>query len=414
MKKSIIAAVLAATSLCALANDYYLVVPVPHRHANATEIQVLLNAYALPPAQAGQAYEGFDFASVLQVSGDPAFDASSVRFAVSSGALPTGMSLSAAGKLSGTPSQAGPASFEVAATYKTKDGKHTYQLDVAAAIVVSLTSATLPTVQVGSPYTLSLSDYLTVTGDTSYNPQGVAWALGNGALPPGLTLQADGRVTGTPTAVYSSPFEVSAQYKGQSVRQTYAIQATGRFAQFDPSTILKGTTPMSPTASNTAVNTSGTVWTVNARPSGNTGVAFSIDSNAVAGADDSYMEVVSATNSAWIFLGGATDGQFSGIALDGAACQRNNVYAASCTSNSAGNWAGARIGIRYQKALGRITFYRNGTQVFQQTGVPAQVQRLRVLDRDSPVNSKSRTYSLYNSPASWSYAPAGVQPFSMD
>ncbi len=106
MKKTVIAALLAAASFSAFASDYFVVVPVPSRSATAGNILVTLNGYTLPTGVVGRAYAGFDFNTVLQVLGDPAYSQSSVRWSVASGALPAGLSLSADGKLSGAPTAA--------------------------------------------------------------------------------------------------------------------------------------------------------------------------------------------------------------------------------------------------------------------------------------------------------------------
>ena len=404
-------ALLAAASGTSLAADYYVVVPVP-RHARATDIKVALNAYSLPEGQVGHAYAGFDFSALLQVSGDPSFSAGGVRWAVTGGVLPAGLTLSADGKLSGTPTAAGAADFAVSATYKTKTGEQTYQALITQ-LNVTLAGATPASVEVGSDYSLSLRDYLSVTGDPAYAADDVTWSLTEGTLPPGLRLGAGGVIAGTSTAVFDSPFSVRATYKGEAGTQTYLIRALPRAARFDASTLSGWAAGLTLPSTNTALNADGTVWTVNARPAGKTANSIAIQTNAKRMPDIGYVEVVTTTTSSWVQMVGATDGKQNGIALDGPGCNRNSTYVASCTSVS-GSWAGARIGLKFEKAAGRVTVYRNGVQVFTQTGVSDPIQRLVISDRDSPVSAVSRTFTIFNKPPTWQYAPAGAQPFGMD
>jgi hypothetical protein len=66
---------------------------------------------------------------------------------------------------------------------------------------VTITTNSLPAAAVNQPYTATL----TTTTSGGY---ALTWSLSEGALPAGLTLNADGTITGTPTAVGSSTFKV--------------------------------------------------------------------------------------------------------------------------------------------------------------------------------------------------------------
>ena len=113
MLKHILAAALATLATQAVASDYYIVVPVPNRTAAppAEKVQVTLNTSTLPAARLNAAYPGFDFNSILQVPGDPAFSPAGVQWTVAGGALPAGLTLSAGGQLAGTPTALGTSSF---------------------------------------------------------------------------------------------------------------------------------------------------------------------------------------------------------------------------------------------------------------------------------------------------------------
>jgi hypothetical protein len=222
MKKTVIAALLAAASFPAFASDYFVVVPLPNRAPTAGNILVSLNAYSLPTGVVGRSYAGFDFNSVLQVLGDPSYNPGSVRWSVASGALPQGLTLDANGKLSGTPSAAATSSFQVLAAYKTKAGQQAYQVMIAD-IVVGLASATLPQGVQGTPYSYDLKQNLQVTGDPQYTPAQVTWSLVSGPLPAGVQLGANGTLSGTPTAGGTFPVTVQASYMNRAGQRTYQV-----------------------------------------------------------------------------------------------------------------------------------------------------------------------------------------------
>jgi len=221
MKKTILAALLAATLAPALASNYYVVVPVPNRTATTGNILVALNAYSLPGAVAGRAYAGFDFNSVLQVKGDPAFNATGVTWSVIGGTLPAGLTLRADGRLTGTPIAGGNSSFQVQASYKTKTGQQGYQV-IVADVTVALAAATLPAGVQGAAYTYDVKPLLSVSGDPQFNQAEVTWSY-RGALPAGLQLNTNGTITGVPTAGGTSSFDVLASYLGKSGVRTYEV-----------------------------------------------------------------------------------------------------------------------------------------------------------------------------------------------
>lgn len=94
----------------------------------------------------------------------------------------------------------------------------------ASSIVVALASASLPAGRVNVAYSYDLSSLLSVTGDSgTYDPAGVSWGLGSGALPDGLTLN-NGVISGVPAAYNpGSSFQVQATYKSKSGQQVFAI-----------------------------------------------------------------------------------------------------------------------------------------------------------------------------------------------
>jgi hypothetical protein len=221
MKKLILTAALAVAASQAFASGYYVVVPVPNRTATAGNILVSLSGYSLPSGVVGRAYAGFDFNSALQVKGDPNFAPGSVHWSVAGGALPAGLSLSGDGKLSGTPTAPATSSFQVLAAYKTKAGEQQYQVLVSD-IIVSLADASLPAGVQGAAYSYDFKPRLSVTGDPDFNAAAVNWTE-TGAMPPGLTLNSDGTLTGVPTAEGTYPFTVSGSYLSRTGQRSYQV-----------------------------------------------------------------------------------------------------------------------------------------------------------------------------------------------
>ena len=115
------------------------------------------------------------------------------------GALPPGLALSSAGQLMGTPVTAGTYAFTVMVADSSNPAL-TATLPVSLkidAIVVS-PGQTPPAGAYGSPYGFTF----TATGGNSP----LSWTVTAGTLPPGLTLDPNGTLSGTPTAASSTPF----------------------------------------------------------------------------------------------------------------------------------------------------------------------------------------------------------------
>lgn len=105
-------------------------------------VSVALASATLPVGVTGNSYPGFDFTSVLTVSGDATYSPGAATWSLVSGTLPAGLVLTASGALTGTPTAAASSAFTLAATYRKKSDQRTYTLQVDAAQV---TGALLPT-----------------------------------------------------------------------------------------------------------------------------------------------------------------------------------------------------------------------------------------------------------------------------
>jgi len=121
-------------------------------------------------------------------------------WSVTSGSLPSGISLSPDGNLSGTPTATGTYSFTVRVTdAKGQTATQTTSITVSAG--VSTTFAAPPAAVVGSGFSYTL----TATGGTTP----YTWSVNAGSLPPGITLSSAGVLSGTPTTTGSYPFSVN-------------------------------------------------------------------------------------------------------------------------------------------------------------------------------------------------------------
>lgn len=145
-------------------------------------------------------------------------------FAVTSGALPSGLTLDPDGSLSGTPIEAGNFSFTVTATDSSAGsgpytGNRAYTIQVTAP-TIAVSPGVLPDATIGDAYAES------VTASGGAGPY--TFAITGGALPPGLTLGVDGALAGTPTTAGEYPFTVTAtDANGFTGIQDYSIGVPG-------------------------------------------------------------------------------------------------------------------------------------------------------------------------------------------
>jgi uncharacterized protein YhjY with autotransporter beta-barrel domain len=134
----------------------------------------------------------------------------SYTYALTAGALPTGMSLSSAGVLSGTPTAGGSFNFTVTATDQSTGagpytGSQAITLNVDAPAIV-VTPNTVPAATRGSAYSQS---FAATGGVGSYT-----YDVSAGALPAGTTLSTAGVLSGTPTV--TGTFNVTIRATDQS------------------------------------------------------------------------------------------------------------------------------------------------------------------------------------------------------
>lgn len=164
------------------------------------------DAIAVSPTSLGNAQVGVGYSAGIGASNG----INPYSFMLSAGALPAGLSLSASGSLNGTPTEAGTFNFDVQATDSTPAGNggpfsntRSYTLLVNPPSI-SLSPGVLSNGLPPQPY----STTLTAFGGTA--PYAFALVPASGSLPPGITLEADGDLVGTPTTPGSYTFSVAA------------------------------------------------------------------------------------------------------------------------------------------------------------------------------------------------------------
>ncbi|WP_052140406.1 beta strand repeat-containing protein, partial [Janthinobacterium lividum] len=155
---------------------------------------IVLSPATVPTATVAQAYP----VTALSATGG----AAPYTYAVTAGSLPAGMSLSGAGSLSGTPTAGGTFNFTVRATDSlAANGTRAYALTVNAP-TITIAPSVMPAMTVGLAYSQGIT---AANGTATYT-----YAITGGSLPTGLSLAANGTLSGTPTAAGPYNFTVSA------------------------------------------------------------------------------------------------------------------------------------------------------------------------------------------------------------
>ena len=129
------------------------------------------------------------------------------------GALPSGITLSSSGKLSGaTGANAGTYNVTVTANNGVSTATQSFALTVTAATSATVVDSPPPAATVGSSYNYTLKAAGPIT-------QPIKWKV-SGKLPKGLKLnKATGQISGTPTSskhTKTGPYPISASFKDHS------------------------------------------------------------------------------------------------------------------------------------------------------------------------------------------------------
>jgi len=159
--------------------------------------ELLLTSTEVPAGTLGTAYSH----ALLATGGSGPY-----TWSISKGALPSGLSLSPGGVLSGTPGAVGTFTFSVQVVGGASRKERELSIAIRDSGAITSTSAR-PAGMVGVVYEDQLASSFTVAP---------AWSLLAGALPAGLSLASDGWIRGTPTAAGISRFTVRAAGTGAS------------------------------------------------------------------------------------------------------------------------------------------------------------------------------------------------------
>jgi len=170
----------------------------------STDSPINLTGGPLPDATAGSAYT-----TTLSANG-----VAPLQWAIVAGQLPSGLTLTPDGTVTGMALAAGTASF-VASVLDAHGQTAAAALSLTVNPGLSLgTDTTLPNATVGDAYTYTFTS--TFTGN-------VTWTLLLGTLPPGLTLSPSGTLSGSPSTPATSSFMLQAAGGDQTARQVYTI-----------------------------------------------------------------------------------------------------------------------------------------------------------------------------------------------
>jgi len=189
----------------------------------STPLAIVSNA--LPTATAAVTYN-----AALSAAGGTA----PYVWSVSSGNLPTGLSMAATGVISGTPAATGTFPVGVMVTDSCKPSALSKSATLTLVVTPSALTITVSTLASGTEG-VAYAQTLAATGGTP----AYTWSITSGALPAGLTLAATtGVISGTPTATGTSSFTATVTDNGSPAQtQSMATSITvAAGAQTNPGT----------------------------------------------------------------------------------------------------------------------------------------------------------------------------------
>jgi hypothetical protein len=174
----------------------------------------------------GRPYSATFTAKWIYSLNPPTGPTAQATWSLQSGALPPGLTLSASGALTGTPTSEGSYSFVVKAQNGTPSDTETYMLAVRQAVNVTspLGPVRRPSAEVG----IRFEKAFTATGGSGT----YSWAVGSGALPAGVALDATkGTISGTPQTAGSFAFALTAtDSEGRDATASAALTVAPRLA----------------------------------------------------------------------------------------------------------------------------------------------------------------------------------------
>lgn len=233
---------------------------------------LLITTSTLPAGSVGSPYS----ASIAATGGTQPYG-----FSLNGGALPSGMVLSPNGQLSGSPTQSGSFLFGVRVTDNLgATATQNFSIEITGSGTLTIVTASLPGAQLNQLYNASV---LISGGVLPYTV-----TIISGSLPPGLTLLANGGISGTPTVGgnYNFIFRVVDGF-GSATQQSLSI----------------------------AVSTSSLAIATSALPNGQLGQFYTTQLSATGGTGPYSWSIVTGTLPAGVTLNAS--GQLSGLPTTG-------------------------------------------------------------------------------------------------
>jgi Putative Ig domain len=223
--------------------------PAKSKTVTATIVVTTKNPLVITSSVLPSGVDKATYSASLMASGGTA----PYTWSITSGSLPSGLSLTAAGAISGTPTVIGTYGFSV----KVTDSSSPIQGAAATTTII----VTVPPLTITSPALISgvsgtgYSASLTANGGTSP----YTWSVTSGSLPAGLTLSALGVISGTPTT------------SGTSVFTTKVTDSSSpALAASAAATIIVAVQPLTITSSALVSGVSGTGYSANLTANGGT------------------------------------------------------------------------------------------------------------------------------------------------
>lgn len=182
---------------------------------------------ALPNGAVGAAYSQ----TLAATGGTPPY-----TWTLKTGALPTGLALSATGSITGKPSAAGTFIFTVQVTDSLSiTATRPLGINVPVGLAIS-TAATLPPGSIGTNYSVTLA--------ASGGAQPYSWVVSAGSsLPPGLSLSPAGVISGMPTTVGTFNFTVQVtDHVAATASQQFTLVIAGNLSITTGATLPGGKT----------------------------------------------------------------------------------------------------------------------------------------------------------------------------
>jgi len=193
------------------------------------DLTITVATVAVTTATLADAVVGKAYAATLTASGGtPGY-----TWSVVSGSLPTGLTLSSLGKITGTPRATGTATFTVRVQDTSKPVKKVGTREF------TLTVGPMTVADTSLPRGLAGKAYPATTLKTVGGKAGFTWTVISGSLPSGLKLSTTGTISGTAVGPGASSFTV--RVADASVPKNYATRAFTIVV--DPMTITTASLP---------------------------------------------------------------------------------------------------------------------------------------------------------------------------